>query len=70
MCFSDLEPIPTHNSFTFMELVKIKEAITKLVEKTNKDGKYWHEGGWRGMGSHAHASCSYTLVTCADENTH
>ncbi|XP_043188461.1 uncharacterized protein LOC122363353 [Amphibalanus amphitrite] len=36
------ETVPSYNVLTFMELVKIKEALTKMVEKCNRDGPDEH----------------------------
>ena len=38
-CLTVTEAVPSYNVLSFMELVKIKEALTKLVEKTNRDGE-------------------------------
>ncbi|XP_037082069.1 uncharacterized protein LOC119102716 [Pollicipes pollicipes] len=39
---SDSEPTPSHNDLTFMELVKIKEAVTKKVDETSAGGPEEH----------------------------
>ncbi|XP_037082067.1 uncharacterized protein LOC119102713 [Pollicipes pollicipes] len=36
------EPTPSHNDLTFMELVKIKEAVTKKVDETSAGGPEEH----------------------------